>query len=323
MESKGSLSFLVIPSSPHKRPFSISVPFLIVPAFFVAFLAILFVACAGAWRTYSLHQAEAKSHFLETENRSATARIEAQEAKIVTLTQEISKIREKAAYIQTHLGLKAEGSGHSTRAQGGIELTPQKASKSSRISPPINPHQHTAAPGAKAGPVSLEEIGQLDADLKEIIDVLHRRQEKLDHTPSASPVDPRESWISSSYGLRISPFEGKEQFHPGLDIAGAERTPIITPAKGSVAFVGRDGSLGMAVRIRHDSVYESTFGHLSKAAVKKGQRVDRGDVIGFMGNSGRSTGPHLHYEIAKNGKSVNPLPYMTDWRGSPPVLAKE
>jgi murein DD-endopeptidase MepM/ murein hydrolase activator NlpD len=99
-----------------------------------------------------------------------------------------------------------------------------------------------------------------------------------------------------------------------LDIAGAEGTAIIAPAKGTVTFVGKDGPLGLSVRIRHDSAYETTYGHLNKASVKKGQPVERGDVIGSLGNSGRSTGHHLHYEIAKNGKTVNPLQYMLDWR---------
>jgi len=102
------------------------------------------------------------------------------------------------------------------------------------------------------------------------------------------------------------PVYRKEQFHPGVDIAGAEKTPIMTPAKGTVTFVGKDGPLGMTVRIKHDSVYETTYGHLHSASVKKGQHVDRGEMIGYMGNSGRSTGHHLHYEVAKSGKNVNP-----------------
>lgn len=320
MESKGSWTFLVIPSSPQKRPFSISVPFIIVPALFFTFLAILLVASVGAWRPCLLHQAEVKSVDLEAENRSARACIKDQEAKIQLLTQEILKIRERTTYIQTCLGLRAEASGRGTLAQGGIEFTPQKAANPTRYSSP-ELYQDTTPVGATAESLSLRDIGQLDADLKEIIGVLKGRQEKLDHSPSVSPVDPRQSWISSSFGVRTSPFSGKEQFHPGLDIAGPERTPIQAPAKGTVVFVGRDGSLGMTVRIRHGSVYESAYGHLSRAAVKKGQRVDRGDVIGFMGSSGRSTGPHLHYAIEKNGKTVNPLPYMMDWQDSPPVLA--
>jgi murein DD-endopeptidase MepM/ murein hydrolase activator NlpD len=79
----------------------------------------------------------------------------------------------------------------------------------------------------------------------------------------------------------------------------------------------------MTVRIKHDSVYETTYGHLSHISVKKGQTVDRGEVIGYMGNSGRSTGPHLHYEIEKNGRNVNPVGYMTDWKNDHLVMFAE
>ncbi len=79
--------------------------------------------------------------------------------------------------------------------------------------------------------------------------------------------------------------------------------------------------MGLTLKIRHDSTYITTYGHLHKAALKKGQRVKRGEIIGYMGNSGRSTGYHLHYEIKKKGKRVNPLSFMVDWTGNRPALA--
>jgi murein DD-endopeptidase MepM/ murein hydrolase activator NlpD len=322
MEAKRRLTILVIPSSPHKRSFTISLPSMMVPGVFFALGVLLITAFAGGWRSYHLHQVLQNANRLEIENRTAKARVKEQEGKIEQLTQDILKIRERTAHIQQYLGMKGEGAVRGTAAQGGIEFTPQNGSK---LSKPYSSRvdQQGSVEEAKTGSLSLEDIGQLDADLKEIVGTLQRRQERLDRMPHISPVDPRESWISSSYGMRISPFTGQEQFHPGIDIAGADRTPIIAPAKGTVIFVGREGSLGLTVRIKHDSVYESTYGHLKKAAVKKGERVDLGDVLGYMGNSGRSTGTHLHYAIEKNGKNVNPFPYMRDWRDASPVFAAE
>jgi murein DD-endopeptidase MepM/ murein hydrolase activator NlpD len=320
MEAKRRLTFLVIPSSPSKRSFSISVPFLMVPGLFFAFGMTLLIALAGIWGTCHFHQAAQKAPRLEMENRSANALINDQKGKIEQLTQALWKIGERTAYIQNYLGLKAEGSGSGMPAQGGIELAPQYGSKLSRLDP-SGVAREGSIEEAKTVSLSMQDIGQLDADLSQIVGTLQRRQEKLDRMPHTSPVDPRESWISSSYGMRISPFTGKEQFHPGIDIAGADKTPIMAPAKGTVAFVGKEGALGMTVRIRHDSVYETIYGHLKKAAVKKGERVDLGDVIGYMGNTGRSTGTHLHYAIEKNGKIINPFPYMKDWRDGSPVLA--
>jgi murein DD-endopeptidase MepM/ murein hydrolase activator NlpD len=313
MLAKRKLTILVVPSSPHKRVFSISVPVLILTGVFLTFGTLLFMASAGAWRTYRLQEVEQKSHLLEMENRAAKIQIQEQEGRIEHLTQEILKIREKAGYVQGYLGLKPQGPSVAKVGQGGVERTPRGAALSS-ISPSAEIRQPAGIPITRNAPLSDQDIRQVDADLQQIVGALQGRQEKLDHTPSVSPVAPQESWLSSPYGVRVSPFTGKEQFHPGIDIAGAEKTPIVAPANGTIAFVGKDGPLGMTVRIKHGSVYESTYGHLDKASVKKGQRVDRGDVIGYMGSSGRSTGPHLHYELAKNGKTINPLEYMMDWK---------
>jgi len=307
------LTILVMPSSPHKRVFSISVPVVMLTGVFFAFCTLLYMASAGTWRMYRLEKVEQDSHRLEMENRSAKTQIQDQKSQIEDLTREILIIREKAAYVQDYLGLKPKGSSTGNIGQGGVEITPLSAVLSSK-SPSMEFRQPARVPSTNPGSLSLGNIHQLTADLQQIVGALQERKEKLDHTPSLSPVDPQATWISSSYGMRISPFTGKEHFHPGLDIAGAEGTAIIAPAKGIVSFVGKNGPLGMSVKIRHDSAYETTYGHLQKASVKKGQHVERGEVIGHLGNSGRSTGHHLHYEIAKNGKTVNPLQHMLDWR---------
>jgi murein DD-endopeptidase MepM/ murein hydrolase activator NlpD len=312
MATKRKLTFLVVPSNPEKRAFSLSFHVSTLTVLFFAFAFILIMASAGAWSMYRYQRVAQRSYRLDLDNRTARSQLQQQQEKIEHLNQEMLKIREKAGYIQNYLGLKPQSSGTAKIGQGGIELPPQSV---------LVPHgfssQHHQPPATRAsnhtGDFSPQDIDRLDADLKQIIGALQDSEDKLDHTPSLSPVDPRQSWISSPYGMRISPFTDKEEFHPGIDIAGDEGTPILAPAKGVVAFVGRDGSLGMTVRIRHDSVYQTTFGHLKKAVVKKGQHMERGEVIGYVGNSGRSTGPHLHYEVAKNGKRVNPFKYMMDW----------
>ena len=313
MPAKRKLTILVVPSNPHKSVFSLSVPVVLLAGVFFTLSTLLFMASAGAWRAYRFQEIEQKSHLLQMENRAAKSQIQEQKGRIEHLTQEILKIREKAGYVQGYLGLKPQGPSVAKVGQGGVERSSRGAALSS-LSPSAEIHQPAGIPVTPNAPLTDQDIRQVDADLQQIVGALQGRQEKLDHTPSVSPVDSQQSWISSLYGVRVSPFTGKEQFHPGIDIAGADKTPIVAPAKGTIAFVGNDGPLGMSVRIKHGSVYESTYGHLDKASVKKGQRVDRGDVIGYMGNSGRSTGHHLHYELAKNGKNVNPLGYMMDWK---------
>lgn len=113
--------------------------------------------------------------------------------------------------------------------------------------------------------------------------------------------------ISSWYGYRRDPFTGQRSFHRGIDISIRQGTPIRATGNGTVAEIGWDRYLGRFIRVNHNLGYQSIYGHLSRTAVRKGQRVGAGNTIGYSGNTGRSTGPHLHYQINRNEKSVNPV----------------
>jgi murein DD-endopeptidase MepM/ murein hydrolase activator NlpD len=130
-------------------------------------------------------------------------------------------------------------------------------------------------------------------------------------TPSMRPLDG--GWISSPFGFRESPFTSEHEFHSGVDIAAHKGTPVKATANGTVSFVGYKGSYGKAVSINHGFGIVTRYGHLSSFHVKKGQKVLRGDVIGEVGSTGRSTGPHLHYEVRLNDIPVNPEKYMSEY----------
>lgn len=122
---------------------------------------------------------------------------------------------------------------------------------------------------------------------------------------------PRIAPQTSSFGFRSNPFDGEgAEFHPGVDFRGAKGDPVKCTASGQVVFAGRAGGYGNCIRIKHINNIETVFGHLSRILVKVGQRVIVGDKIGLVGSTGRSTGTHLHYEIRKNGKAVNPVGYL-------------
>jgi murein DD-endopeptidase MepM/ murein hydrolase activator NlpD len=116
--------------------------------------------------------------------------------------------------------------------------------------------------------------------------------------------------MTSGYGWRRHPTSGKSRMHDGMDFASSVGTPVYATAEGVVTFAGWAGGYGRVIKIQHALGFETRYAHLSKFGVKKGQRVSRGDRIGDMGNSGRSTGPHVHYEIRIGGKSVNPMTYI-------------
>ncbi len=126
----------------------------------------------------------------------------------------------------------------------------------------------------------------------------------------SSPVNT--GYISSNYGYRRDPINGRRRFHEGIDIAAKKGTPVSAIALGFVSFTGRKGGYGKVVEINHSDSFKSRYAHLSRILVKKGQVVHKGDTIAKMGNTGRSTGSHLHLEVRKNGKAVNPNIYLKD-----------
>jgi len=146
----------------------------------------------------------------------------------------------------------------------------------------------------------LEKYSEVEAGLADIKD-------RLDHTPSIWPV---KGWLSRGYGMRPDPFTGYRRLHRGIDISNNVGTPIIAPAAGRVKTALVDRDLGKMVEIDHGYGFVTRYGHLSMLDVQRGQLVSRGDVIGRMGSTGYSTGPHLHYEVWRNGKVLNPYDYI-------------
>ena len=119
-------------------------------------------------------------------------------------------------------------------------------------------------------------------------------------------------WLTSGYGSRISPFTNRSQFHAGIDIAGERGTDVVAPARGEVVFAGPRGPLGNSLIIDHGYGIRTYYGHSDELYVKRGEVVRRGQRIAALGNSGRSTGPHLHYVVEVAGKAKNPLDYIFD-----------
>ncbi len=156
----------------------------------------------------------------------------------------------------------------------------------------------------------LSEAGDAQAEsLAALITHLEDQTARLLATPSIAPT---KGWATSGFGYRTSPFTGNREFHRGLDIAGRIGTPVKAPSKGRVTFVGRRRALGNTVILSHDYGIETIYGHLEDVLVKPGTKVARGDLIARMGTTGRSTGPHLHYQVEVNKKPVNPRNYILD-----------
>jgi murein DD-endopeptidase MepM/ murein hydrolase activator NlpD len=151
--------------------------------------------------------------------------------------------------------------------------------------------------------------GERELSLAELLDSLEDKRHHLASTPA---IWPAKGWMTSRFGNRISPFTGARQFHGGIDIAGRRGTDVIAPARGKVTYAGKRGPLGRTVTIDHGYGVRTKYGHNDELFVKRGQEVERGQVIAALGSTGRSTGPHLHYTVEVKGKAVNPLDYIFD-----------
>jgi murein DD-endopeptidase MepM/ murein hydrolase activator NlpD len=154
---------------------------------------------------------------------------------------------------------------------------------------------------------SIHQQGEFESLLKSLED----QHNLLASTPAIRPVSRAEkSWVTSKFGFRRSPFTGQREFHKGYDISTREGTPIMATADGVVIFVGNKGLLGKTIIVDHGHGMVTRYGHCQKFLKKRGEKVSRWEPIALVGNTGRSTGPHVHYEVRLNGIPVNPFKYI-------------
>jgi murein DD-endopeptidase MepM/ murein hydrolase activator NlpD len=184
--------------------------------------------------------------------------------------------------------------------------------------PVVTPSGQISAPPPPGTQERLSRLRQdLDYTAKQAAVVRARMEPVLrvwSHTPS---IPPTAGYLSSGFGVRINPFSRRNEsgdgllaYHSGIDISNNLDTPIQATADGVIEEAGWMEHYGWGVRIRHSEDQETLYGHMNHLQVKTGQKVSRGDILGSMGRSGNATGVHLHYEVRKNGRPVNPQPYL-------------
>lgn len=153
-----------------------------------------------------------------------------------------------------------------------------------------------------------ERLEDRERQLAVLEDVIMERERTAATTPAGEPIG--KGWMSSAYGWRQDPITGKRAWHDGVDFAGRLGSPVLAVAGGVVTFAGERWGYGTMVEVTHGNGYVTRYAHALEVTVEEGQVVRRGDQVAEMGTTGRSTGPHVHLEVLKNGESVNPWKYV-------------
>jgi len=171
-----------------------------------------------------------------------------------------------------------------------------------------------AVPPAQVSPQGsihglIQKARSIETNLNSLVSVTESASLKLATTPSIMPAA---GWVSSGFGMRVDPFTGREQMHSGLDISTNYGNPIVAPADGIVLQILTDKYYGKHVILSHGNGITTLFGHMSNFNVRAGQQVKRGSVIGYVGQTGKAVGPHVHYEVHVDGKPVNPYNYILE-----------
>jgi murein DD-endopeptidase MepM/ murein hydrolase activator NlpD len=248
--------------------------------------AVLF--CAAAYGVYGMTQQVAHLR-IEEENNRLRLENERQRQKLQKLENRVDAIETDARRLSEQSGIPHDEEGTNTHGAGGPEL--------------------------KLDDAAIAEIETRAARLEEDLQVYATALRERARMPSIWPV---EGGLSDGFGVRSNPFGGgSSEFHPGQDITAPPGTPVIAAADGTVLQAGWQNGYGQTVVIDHGNGLTTRYGHLSKIEVTAGQELKRGEELGQVGSTGRSTGPHLHYEIRIDDVAVSPLHYLPARQDSP------
>jgi murein DD-endopeptidase MepM/ murein hydrolase activator NlpD len=274
-------------------------------------LMCLSVIGVGGYHYMQLHQAVADRDILLSKLDEQASQVESQRMQIQTFAQDINNLKsslmslndfEQKIRIMANLEHKPEQS--SLFAIGGSlpeDLDPDISLKQDHDRLMRQMHEQ------------MQQVEQATSVQENSFSTLLKSLESKRNLLAATPsLRPTVGWISSNFGYRVSPFTGRREFHRGLDIATRKGTPIIAPADGVITYAAKKWLIGNMITIDHGHGMLTRYGHIYKIIKKKGERVKRGEVIALVGNTGRSTGPHLHYEVRLNGVPVNPVKYILD-----------
>ena len=288
-------NIMIIPDSNQQiKSFKISIPLIktiVIVAFSIIMAATISLVYFGKTTAY-LYTVIAEK---DKKIAQLTSLKEEQDKKIATLDKNAQLVNEKIKGLD-ELEEKVR------RMVGLSTFTPGRGNVSRNIRGESNISYNNET--------TAELISQIDQKTQSLQDLISKVAARLDYLNSIPSAYPVYGTITSPFGMRKSPFGYGTEFHPGIDISVPVGTPVKAAGKGVVTYAGWLSGYGNAVIIDHGYGIESVYGHNSEILVKVGQSVKRGDIIAKSGNTGRSTGPHVHFEVRVNGNPVDPMKYL-------------
>ena len=249
----------------------------------------------GTWMDYfALKRAQRQVAALERRVEEQQALVESFERRVAEVNREVADWQDVHARVWSTFGPSPGRAGKGTGMGGAVAVLPLVFASEG----PALPQQLAFLAG------SVSESGQ---SLRSLGRFMERTRSTLIAMPFRWPV---RGPLNSRFGQRQSPWTGELEFHRGLDISAGRGTPVYAPASATVFFAGYVGEYGNTVILDHGHDLRSLYGHLQEARVKPGERVERGQLIALTGNTGRTSGPHLHYEIQMRGQAVDPRQFL-------------
>ena len=246
---------------------------------------------------------EKRLHKIKNNYVSITENLQILKERLNEIDENVNQIEEKDLAIRSYAGMPEIDQEIRKLGIGGRSI--ESAKIFDNFAPVINKELATLE-------LDVEKLSrEVNLELNSYSSIYEKVQEdirRIAMIPSIRPVE--EGYLNSTFGYRNDPIDNVKRFHQGQDITVKTGTPIYAPADGIVKRAYYAGGFGNHIKLQHGAGYTTLYAHLSKIKVKHGQKVKRGDIIGLTGNTGRSTAPHLHYEIHHNGKPQNPLDYF-------------
>jgi murein DD-endopeptidase MepM/ murein hydrolase activator NlpD len=279
-----------------------------------ALVALVCVGAVGGLAGFQLGEGSAERHELETVTRKMQAELAAERELIedakVEQRAHLDALALRVAELQAHL-MRLDALGDRLVVVGKLD----KEEFDFSVAPPMGGIDETLPDGNQSSADLVEDMQQIsgllrdrESKLEQLETLLMTRELKAEITPSGKPV--KKGWLSSGFGRRTDPFSGKKTYHRGIDFAGKRGSDIVAVASGIVTRSERVSGYGNVVEIRHAEGYSTLYGHNQKNLVAEGDMVSKGQTIALLGSTGRSSGPHVHFEVHRNDKIVNPLRYV-------------